>query len=579
MAFIAGKRQDGKTYYYLAESARVDGKPRIVSQRYLGSAEEIAARLSEGGPGEPDRSRHLAFGDVAAVWEMLRRLRVAEVVDEVVGARRSDAGESVGTYIALATLNRVVDPCSKLAFSDWWDTTACDRWLALSPGALDHRRFWDAMDAIGEDDLKEIERRIVTGVVETFAVDLSGLVLDMTNFATWIDSANSRAPIAERGHSEQKRSDLRICGLGLVVSVDGGIPLVSHAYPGNKPDVTQFTAMVTELVTRFATLMADADGADGAGGETATGATGRLTLVYDAGQSSDDNYELLDGTPLHFVGSLPPSDHPELLAVPRGRYEVVDHDRFPGLVAFETTKVVFGKERRLVVCHSNGLHDKQSRGFAQTLTKTQRQLAELEARLSRGRCRKSREKVEAEIAAICAPRWVSRVMATTLVGEDPAELRLSFAIDEDARDALETELFGKRILFSDKAPDEAPTAQIVAEYRSQETVEGDFRQMKDVKVVSFSPMFHFTEQKIRVHVLYCVLALMVARLMVREADQAGIHLSVRALLSSLAGIEETVLLYQGERGRPRARRMITEKDATQSRLYELFGLEVYAPKR
>src|ERR1035438_8052383 len=118
MAFIVGKKQDAKTYYYLAESARVDGKPRIVSQRYLGSAEEIASRLSESGPGEPDRSRHLAFGDVAATFDMLRRLRVAEIVDEVVGSRRVDAGASVGTYIALAALNRVVDPCSKLAFSD-----------------------------------------------------------------------------------------------------------------------------------------------------------------------------------------------------------------------------------------------------------------------------------------------------------------------------------------------------------------------------------------------------------------------------------------------------------------------------
>jgi len=111
MAFIVGKKQDGKTYYYLAESARVDGKPRIVSQRYLGSAEEIAARLSESGPGEPDRSRHLAFGDVAATFDMLRRLRVAEIVDEVVGSRRVDAG-LCWDYIALAALNRVVDPCS-----------------------------------------------------------------------------------------------------------------------------------------------------------------------------------------------------------------------------------------------------------------------------------------------------------------------------------------------------------------------------------------------------------------------------------------------------------------------------------
>jgi len=571
VASIVGKKQDGRTYYYLVESARVGGKPRIVSQRYLGSAEEIAARLSESGPGEPNRSRHLAFGDVAATWSMLRRLKVGEIVDEVAGTRRKDAGASIGTYIALAVLNRVCDPCSKLAFAEWWSKTAGDRWLRLPAGALDHRRFFDAMGAISESQLNEIERRIVAAMVEAFSVDLSGLVLDMTNFATWIDSANERAPIAQRGHSKQKRSDLRIVGLGLVVSTDGGIPLVSHAYPGNKPDVTQFPVMVEELAARFERLL----------GENAGSSRARLTLVYDAGQNSDDNYELLDSDtcPLSFVGSLPPSDHPDLLAVGKDRYEVVDEERFPGLVAFETRKVVFGKQRRLVVCHSKNLHDKQSRGFDQTLAKACRQLAEVQARLGRGRTRKAREKVEAEIGQILSPRWVSRVVSTTLSGEVPAELRLQFHVDDKARDALEEEIFGKRILFSDKTPEQASTATIVAEYRSQEYVEADFRQMKDPKVVSFSPMFHFTEQKIRVHAFYCVLALMVARLMAREAEHAGWHLSVRELLGTLTGIQETVLLYQGERGRPRARRMITELDPAQRRLYDLFGLHAYAPKR
>jgi transposase len=570
MAFIVGKKQDGKTYYYLAESARVEGKPRIVSQRYLGSAEEIAQRLSEAGPGEPDRSRHLAFGDVAAVFEMLRRLGVAAIIDEVVGSRRADAGASVGTYIALATLNRVVDPCSKLAFEKWWGKTAAHRWVRVPAGALDHRRFWDAMDVIDEEALKEIERRIVTAMVERFEIDLGGLVLDMTNFATWIDSANERAPIAQRGHSKQKRNDLRICGLGLIVSRDGSIPLVSHAYPGNKPDVTQFGAMVEELVARFSLLL----------GKEETNAAERLTLVYDAGQNSEDNYEVLDASELlHFVGSLPPSDHPELLAIEKSRYKAVDEEAFPGLVAFETEKVVFGKLRRLVVCHSEGLHQKQSRGFTQTLGRAHRQLSVLAERLARGKTRKSREKVEAEVASILAPRWVSRVLRTTLTGDSPKELRLAFHTDEEARAALEEEIFGKRILFSDKTIVEASTRTIVCDYRSQEVVEGDFRQMKDPSVVSFSPMHHFTEQKIRVHIFYCVLALMVAKLMTREADRAGMHLSVRALLESLAGIEETLLLYQGERGRPRARRMLTEMDTTQRRLYDLFGLDAYAPKR
>jgi len=347
------------------------------------------------------------------------------------------------------------------------------------------------------------------------------------------------------------------------VSTDGGIPLVSHAYAGNRPDVTQFPNLVEEFVARFAT------GAD----------PGGLTLVYDAGQNCLDNQALIDASPLHFVGSLPPSDHPDLLAVPKRRYRAVDKARFPGLSAFETTKAVFGIERRIVVTHSQNLHDKQAAGFAQTLAKAHRCLAQIQARLARGRTRKPRDTVEAEIEGILGPRWLSRVITTTLIGESPPQLRLSFATDASARAALEEELFGKRILFTDKGKDVAPTALIVADYRSQSEVEADFRQMKDPKVVSFSPMFHWTDPKIRVHIFSCVLALTVARLMVREADRYGLHLSVRELLQHLAGIGETVLLYQGERGRPRARRMLTEADPTQARLHDIFGLDAYAPKR
>jgi transposase len=563
MASIVGKKQGGKTYYYLVESARVGGKPRIVSQRYLGPAEEIVARLSGAGPGEPDRTRHLGFGDVAAVWSMLNRLRVGQIVDEVVGRRRADAAASVGTYLALAVANRIVDPRSKRAFSEWWQRTCGDRLVKIPASALDHRRFWDAMELISDGQLQQIERRIVAGVVAEFQVDLAGLVLDMTNFATHIDSGNGRAAIAQRGHAKQKRNDLRLVGLGLVVSVDGGIPLVSWAYPGDRPDVTQFPLLVGELVARF---------------EHLGGGPAHLTLVYDAGQNSEENYQLVDGSPLHFVASLPPSDHPDLLAVPKSRYREVDGQRFPGLRAFETTKVVFGAERRMVVTHSQNLHDKQSQGFDQTLAKARRQLSELTARLARGKGRKTRDKIEDEIALILKPRWLKRVISTTLSGTEPAELRLMWRTKAKARAHLEEEIFGKRILFTDKTAAVASTAAIVADYRSQEAAESDFRQMKDPQVVSFSPMFHWTDHQIRVHVFTCVLALMVARLMVREADRAGLHLSVRAVIESLAGIEETLLLYQGDRGRPRARRMLTEMDPGQRRLYDLFGLDAYAPQ-
>jgi len=560
MASIISKRVGGHTYYYLREMARVGGKPKMVSERYLGKAADIEAAV-QGQTTLPSRTQHLSFGDLAAMWGLLERLGVAEIVDEVVGERRSDAAASVGTYVCLAAANRVVAPCSKLAFDSWWQQTCGDRLVHLPTGALDHRRFWDAMDAISPAQLTEIERRITERVVSEFSLDCEALVLDMTNFATYIDSTNPRAPIAQRGHAKQKRNDLRLVGLGLVITTDGNVPLLSHAYAGNRPDVTQFADVVGELAGRFRTVATATDG---------------LTLVYDAGQDSAANQLVIERTGLHFVGSLRPSDHLDLLRAARRRFKVVDEKRFPGLTAYEARTVALGAERRVVVTHSDELHRSQVRGFGQTMAKAHRQLAEVAQRLAGQRTRRTRAEVEAEIAKICSSRYVSRCLSFTLVGDTAPDLRLTFAIDEAARRRLESDFFGKRVLFTDH--EDWPVEDVVAAYRSQWRVEADFRQMKDRDVVSFNPMFHWTDQKIRVHVFYCVLALTLARLLCRQAANDSLEMSVRELLGTLAGIEETVLLYQGDRGRPKARRMITDMDPIQQRLYDLFGLAAFAPR-
>jgi transposase len=266
------------------------------------------------------------------------------------------------------------------------------------------------------------------------------------------------------------------------------------------------------------------------------------------------------------------------LAIPRASYREVDAKRYPGLTCIDTTVDALGVTRRALLTHSLTLHAAQSRGFEQTLAKTCRTLAEVQARLARGRTRLASTAVEAEIEAICKPRWVREVIHTTLSGEDPAELRLSFRTDTRARRRLEERIFGKRILFTNR--DHWSTAEVVAAYRSQSEVESGFRQLKDPRVVSFAPMHHWTDSKIRVHVFYCVLALSIAHLMRREAERAGLHLSVRELLTTLAGVEETVLLYHdGGKGRPRARRMLTDMNPTQRRLAELFNIQRYAPTR
>jgi transposase len=90
-------------------------------------------------------------------------------------------------------------------------------------------------------------------------------------------------------------------------------------------------------------------------------------------------------------------------------------------------------------------------------------------------------------------------------------------------------------------------------------------------------MFHWTDQKIAVHLFCCVLALSVLRLMVREVHRAGLTMSTGEIMEELADIQETMLVYPSTGGRPRARRMLTEMSTTGERLFEIFGLEAFAP--
>ncbi len=209
------------------------------------------------------------------------------------------------------------------------------------------------------------------------------------------------------------------------------------------------------------------------------------------------------------------------------------------------------------------------------MAKAGKKLDELAATLARGKTRRGRDKVAAEIESITRKPWVRRVITWRLDGGQPRDLRLTWGIDPGARSALEEEIFGKHVLIS--SHDDWPVSEVIAGYRSQSEAEFSFRQLKDPHVVSFSPMFHWTEHNIRVHVFTCVLALQIAHLMRRRTRHAGLDLSVRELLGQLAAIGETVLIYPSAGGRPKARRMTTELSDQQRQLHEIFGLQRWAP--
>jgi transposase len=302
-----------------------------------------------------------------------------------------------------------------------------------------------------------------------------------------------------------------------------------------------------------------------------------MTVVFDAGQNSTANFAHLRESGLHYVGSVPPNDCPDLLALPAADRKPVDRTRFPGLTAIDTHRDVYGQHRRVVLTHSQHLHDDQARSFTDTtLAKVGQKLDDLAATLARGKTRRTPEQLTTEIEKITHSPWVHAVIDWEITGEQPADRRLTWTINATNRQALENNVFGKRILITDH--DDWPIADVVAGYRSQSEIEFGFRQLKDPHEVSFSPMYHWTENNIAVHTFTCVLALQLAHLLRLQAHRADHDLSVRAILDTLGGIGETVLIYPSTGGRPKARRMTTEMNNDQKALHDLFNLHRWAPQ-
>ncbi len=566
MPSLTPKLIDGHTYYYARYSQRVDGKPKIVRQVYLGKIDDIVA-AAEGArrPAQPLETEVAAFGDVAALWEIARRLDLLSLLQAALPAKRRQ-GLCCGQYLLLAAINRAVRPTSKTQFADWYRRTILTRLLPADPAWLSSQHFWNHMHRVSADHILECERRIAQRLIERFQLDLRALVYDGTNFFTYI---NTRTPaqLPQRGHNKQKRRDLRQVNLGLLVSTDFHIPLFHWVYAGQVHDSVKFRSVSEELAAHYRNLSQGCE---------------HITLIFDKGNNSEGAFDTLADSSFHFVGSLVPSQHRDLLGVPRSRFGSLRSARLAGVRAYRTQKKVFGRVHTVVVTFNPRLLEGQLQGLTHNLHKARRRLRELQQRLRRRREGKRRGKaptlegVRKQLHSICSAQYLKGVLIT-----DPRQvgkaLQLSFHTDRSALDRLCRRQLGKTILFTDN--DDWSDEEIILAYRSQSQIEDCFKLMKHPHFLGWSPLLHWTDSKIRVHAFYCVLALLLSSLLQRELAHQKLELSIPRMLEELGGMRETLIVYprrRGQRKHPTAS-CLTRMNPLQQRLYSLLGLDRYAP--
>lgn len=552
MASLQKHRVGGRTYWRIVESHRVAGKPRPVPVCYLGTADDLLDRLLRAPAGRL-RLQSFQHGALAALAAIADRLGVVSLIDRHVPHKARKL--TVGTTLLLAALNRAIRPRSKRGWAAWARQTSLPQLFPdLKVDTLSSQYFWDQMECVSLAALRAIEDDLTKVVVAHTGIQLDTLFYDVTNFFTYIASTNTRPTLPQRGRSKQKRSDLRLFSLALLVSREGQLPLCSYVYEGNRVDATSFPASLTRIRERLETLalpLAD------------------LTLVYDKGNLSKANQNVVDDAPFGYVASLVPAHHPELMGIPVTQYRPLAARGLGAIPRVRLTRPIWGKERTVLLFISDRLRAGQRRGLRQHLQKRWKELHAWKEQLAKpGSGPRTEAAANKKIDGLLAGQHVKKVLQVHYHPTREGADRLEYWIDEEAKAHVETEVFGKRILITDRS--QWSDEEILLAYRGQSEVEETFRQLKDDEHLATRPQYHWTDQKIHVHTFCCLLALLLGRLLEREARQLHYREGLSGLLELLGTVRLVMVLRPSGKkgGRPRCEWQLEETRDHALRLFE-----------
>jgi transposase len=274
-----------------------------------------------------------------------------------------------------------------------------------------------------------------------------------------------------------------------------------------------------------------------------------ITVVFDRGNNSEQNISLLESKPLpmYYVGGLKSNQVPELFAVPKEQYKPLGGTLAADQTAYRMTTTVFGRSLTTVIVYNPELERGQLQGILINQKKTEEKLLALQERLSkraagsitRGK-KPTVESVQEKVRAILSIEYMESIFSYEISLENGVPL-LSFCVSKDAIERIRHDQLGKTALFTNRS--DFSNEQIVSAYRSAWHVENAFKQMKNTEHLSVRPIFHWTDEKIRVHIFTCVLAYRLCCLLKKELHDRGIKCSINRMLNEAGSIKKIITFF------------------------------------
>ena len=505
------RRKDGSVVGYLglAHNRRVDGVTRAEVLLNLGREDELdvdalrrlAASITRfadgdgagqplgseagegGGDGDLEVASSRALGGVWLLDALWRRLGIGEALAGVLGARRFST--DIERVLFAMVANRALDPCSKLACSEW----AREDVAITGLDEIDEDHCYRAMDLLVEADTEgKVQEAVFFACADLLNLEVDLLFFDTTSTYFERDEPDptgedGEAAFRAYGHSKDHRPDLPQVIIGLAVTREG-IPVRVWVWPGNTNDMSVLQEVKDDL--RGWRL-------------------GRVVTVVDRGFSSDENLRYLTRAGGHWIaGERMRDGSPDAQAAlsRQGRYQSVRDN-----LRVKEVRVGDGDaSKRFIVCHNPAEADRDKQTRDDTI-------ARLEAELAR--IAKARAKAKDAKASAAHHRAECALRDHVTLGRYVRQTKTGRLLIDRAKIKAEERLDGKYLL-STSDPD-LSAEDVALGYKNLLEAERGFRDLKST--LELRPVFHRVERRIRAHVLLCWLALLLIRVAERQTGQ------------------------------------------------------------
>jgi transposase len=560
MASLIKKVKKGKTYYYIKESARVNGKPRTVNQIYLGSIERIMDMALGHQSPSVNKIQSQEFGSLFLASLVDKHINLAEIIDSVVPPSSREKGPTLGEYFLYAAFNRMIQPRSKKGLASWYKEFAVHQIRPVDVSALISQKYWEKWDRVDQDTILKIAKEFFNKVREIEKSESDCFLFDTTNYFHYMDSKNP-SELAVRGHNKDGKHWLRQIGLALLVSRTEQIPLFYREFEGNCHDSKVFNRVLQEIFDVLKQLDHKSP---------------ELTIVVDKGMNSEDNLKAIDSKEgVHFITTYSVAFAEDLARKDLSFFSPVDtiKNRELGpddqIVAWRTSSRFWGQKRTVVVTYNPRTAAKQRYNFDKKLGKLQSGLFEMRSKVRSGKQHwTSQAQVMQRYKDLCGSLYLPQDLYDLEFKTKNNKLQMYFRKNH-YRISRHVARFGKNIIIT--SHHKWTTDQIVSASLDRYQVEHSFRQSKSGEFGNFRPIWHWTDSKLRCHLFSCVVALTYLSLIRVWLKRAGVEFTADYAMQNMRTLS-SCLCWQSDKKKPF--RMIEEPTPDQAEILKVFGYKV-----